>query len=196
MTRKQLMRIWPLVTKWVEGAELEIRVDYQGIIHWEDLEEDELPINNMAEFPDEYRIKQQKQQAMTREEAKIILPFVTALAEGRQIQTLDVNSGDWEDIDEITVDYFLSHQLDYRIKPEPTYRPFKDGAECLEEMQKHKPFSGVSDKASPNRKLVIIGGFDECISLSRDFLEGPINYDVAYRELDFADGTPFGMKDE
>lgn len=74
---------------------------------------------------------------MTREEAKNFLPFATALAEGRQIQTLDVNSGDWEDIDEITVDYFLSHHLDYRIKPEPTYRPFKNADECWKEMQKH-----------------------------------------------------------
>lgn len=134
---------------------------------------------------------------MTREEAKIFLPFVTALAEGRQIQTLDVNSGDWEDIDEITVDYFLSHHLDYRIKPEPSYRPFKDGAECWEEMYKHEPFGWLMDeKLSKERNLVITEVLDSSISLSRGFFEGTLNYDVAFGNLNFVDGMPFGMKEE
>lgn len=134
---------------------------------------------------------------MTREEAKIFLPFATALAEGRQIQTLDVNSGDWEDIDEITVDYFLSHHLDYRIKPEPSYRPFKDGAECWEEMQKHEPFGWARIKYNPANKAVGIAevnGFD--MFLSGYGLEDSINYVEAFNTLTFADGTPFGMKEE
>lgn len=134
---------------------------------------------------------------MTREEAKKFLPFITALAEGRQIQTLDVNSGDWEDIDEITVDYFLSHHLDYRIKPEPTYRPFKDGAECWKEMQEHEPFGWLMNKKlSKERNLVIIEVLDSSVTLSRVSFEGTLNYDVAFRNLNFVDGTPFGMKEE
>ena len=151
---------------------------------------------------------------MNRDEAKIILPFVTALAEGRQVQTLDFNEGDWTDIDEITVDYFLSHPLEYRIKPEPKYRPFKDGAECWEEMQKHDPFGWI--KAIPNEKY--IAKYYPC---SKD--NNPLYYQVqkvapAYIKYDdindvyeigeqdksykdvfgvmtFADGTPFGIKE-
>lgn len=59
MTKRQLMTIWPLIDKWLSGATLQIKVDERGVIHWENLEEDELPINNMAEFPEDYRVKPQ-----------------------------------------------------------------------------------------------------------------------------------------
>lgn len=131
---------------------------------------------------------------MNREEAKLILPFVTALAEGRQIQTLDVNEGDWEDIDEITVDYFLSHHLDYRIKPEPTYRPFKNAEECWNEMQKHQPFGWIKSKDdSTINKFMFIDSLDNNaanICTSSDF-----SYNKLTECYIFADGTPFGMEE-
>lgn len=57
MTKKQLMKIFPLIDKWLSGATLQIRVYDQGIIHWEDLEGDDLPVDDMAEFPEDYRVK-------------------------------------------------------------------------------------------------------------------------------------------
>ena len=131
---------------------------------------------------------------MNRDEAKLILPFVTALAEGRQIQTLDVNEGDWEDIDEITVDYFLSHHLDYRIKPEPTYRPFKNAEECWNEMQKHQPFGWIKSKDdSTINKFMFID------SLENNAANICTSSDFSYNKLTecyiFADGTPFGMEE-
>lgn len=131
---------------------------------------------------------------MNREEANLILPFVTALAEGRQIQTLDVNEGDWEDIDEITVDYFLSHHLDYRIKPEPTYRPFKNAEECWNEMQKHQPFGWIKSKDdSTINKFIFID------SLENNAANICTSSDFSYNKLTecyiFADGTPFGMEE-
>lgn len=131
---------------------------------------------------------------MNREEAELILPFVTALAEGRQIQTLDVNEGDWEDIDEITVDYFLSHHLDYRIKPEPTYRPFKNAEECWNEMQKHQPFGWIKSKDdSTINKFMFID------SLENNAANICTSSDFSYNKLTecyiFADGTPFGMEE-
>lgn len=133
---------------------------------------------------------------MNREEAKIILPFVTALAEGRQVQTLDFNEGDWTDIDEITVDYFLSHPLEYRIKPEPTYRPFRDGAECWETVQKDG-FDWVKIKGDPMNTSVGIAEVNECnVFLSGSRSEEPLDYKQAFNILTFLDGTPFGMKEE
>lgn len=133
---------------------------------------------------------------MNRDEAKIILPFVTALAEGRQVQTLDFNEGDWTDIDEITVDYFLSHPLEYRIKPEPTYRPFRDGAECWEVMQKQDAFGWVKLKNDPVNTHI---GVAEVRSGGL-YLSGPrsgvlFNFKEAFDALTFADNTPFGMKE-
>lgn len=131
---------------------------------------------------------------MTREEAKIYLPFVTALAEGRKIQTLDVNSGDWEDIDEITVDYFLSHHLDYRVKPEPTYRPFRNVSECWNEMQKHQPFGWLESQRNFFKIIHIddnsIGYGSACGVVLHS------NFDYLVKDMFFADGTPFGMEEE
>lgn len=133
---------------------------------------------------------------MNRDEAKIILPFVTALAEGRQVQTLDFNEGDWTDIDVITVDYFLSHPLEYRIKPESKYRPFKNAEECWEEMQKHKPFGWIKHKNDPVNTHI---GVAEVRSGGL-YLSGPrsgvlFNFKEAFDALTFADNTPFGMKE-
>lgn len=131
---------------------------------------------------------------MTREEAKNFLPFATALAEGRQIQTLDVNSGDWEDIDEITVDYFLSHHLDYRVKPEPTYRPFRNVSECWNEMQKHQPFGWLESQRNFFKIIHIddnsIGYGSACGVVLHS------NFDYLVKDMFFADGTPFGMEEE
>lgn len=135
---------------------------------------------------------------MNRDEAKIILPFVTALAEGRQFQILDTNNGDWTNIvDEITADFFLSHNLNIRIKPEPTYRPFKDGAECWEAMQKQDAFGWVKLKIDPLNMTIGIAEVNKCnVFLSGSLFEAPFDYKEAFEKLIFADGEPFGMKEE
>lgn len=129
---------------------------------------------------------------MNRDEAKIILPFVTALAEGRQFQILDTNNGDWTNIvDEITADFFLSHNLNIRIKPEPTYRPFKDGAECLEEMQKHQPFGWIKSGNLLSNIISIGAG----ITVHNGISNCGYSFKSAF-SMTFADGAPFGMKEE
>lgn len=135
---------------------------------------------------------------MIREEAKIILPFVTALTEGKTIQYCDDYEKDiWRDLENVNIPSILSRPKYYRIKPEPSYRPFKDGAECWEEMQKHEPFGWLMDeKLSKERNLVITEVLDSSITLSRVSFEGTLNYDVAFMNLNFVDGMPFGKKEE
>ena len=53
MTREDAKQILPLLQAWAEGETIQIKTD-DG---WEDLEKDELPIEDMAEFPEEYRLK-------------------------------------------------------------------------------------------------------------------------------------------
>ena len=75
---------------------------------------------------------------MTREEAKVFLPIIQAYAEGKTIQSRYVK-GDtslWYDDEDPSFD----DDLEYRIKPEPKFRPFNDEEECWQEMQKHQPF--------------------------------------------------------
>ena len=126
---------------------------------------------------------------ITREEAKEFLPIIQAFAEGKTIQVQE-NEGYWRDADVLHFNYDTCR---YRIKPEPKYRPFKDAEECWQEMQKHQPFGWVRYKMKP---IVIrsiaslydteIEPYDACTSSYKDALES----------FTFADGTPFGIKEE
>ena len=124
---------------------------------------------------------------ITREEAKEYLPIMQAFAEGKTIQYLD-DCGFWNDIKTcVSFDYNISC---YRIKPEPKYRPFKTQEECWEEMHKHPDFGWVTD-----------GYYKSTISVKSDSIVVTISsleYDFgkAYIHFTFADGTPFGIKEE
>ena len=115
---------------------------------------------------------------MTRKEAKEWLPIIQAWAEGKPIQ---FNSGSWIDI---TKDLYTSnYPSKYRIKPEPKYRPFKNQEECWNEMLKHQPFGWT--------KLIGETGYSLITDVDNDLL-----YSDAFKECTFADGTPFGIKEE
>ena len=113
---------------------------------------------------------------MTREEAKELQPIIQAYAEGKTIQFLTVK-GDWKDWDDPV---FLGG-YNFRIKPEQKYRPFKSQEECWQEMQKHHPFGWIKR----NGKYVGIS-----------MVSGDCSYDDHFKDVTFADGTPFGMKEK
>ena len=118
---------------------------------------------------------------MTREEAKILLPIIKAYAEGKAIESRCIK-GDkslWYDDEDPSFD----NDFEYRLKPESTYRPFKDAEECWNEMQKHQPIGWTK----------LIGEIE--YSFITD-VDDNINYSDAIKEYTFADGTPFGIKEE
>lgn len=100
-------------------------------------------VNRVPEF---YK-NQFKNQNMTREEAKEFYPFLQAFAEGRVIECRTKPSliegsdvpNDWTEMKEI--EYW--NNIEYRIKQEPKYRPFKNAEECWQEMLKHQPFGWI-----------------------------------------------------
>lgn len=134
---------------------------------------------------------------MTREELKEAMPILTAFVDGKTIQCYDHNTGTWVDDGEQlhTVSLYV-RPSDFRIKPEPTYRPFKDGAECWETVQK-EGFDWVKIKGDPTNLSVGIAVVNECdMFLSGAYSEKGIGYKEAFEKLTFVDGTPFGMKEE
>ena len=129
---------------------------------------------------------------MTREEAKELMPIIQAFAEGKAIESRCIK-GDkslWYDDEDPSFD----DDLEYRIKPEPTYRPFKDEEECWLEMQKHQPFGWVKDKKDGHHALITAVDDDTCgMSLNENAawsLSGIMDL------FTFADGVPFGVKEE
>ena len=131
---------------------------------------------------------------MTRDELKEAMPILTAFVEGKTIQSYDHNTGKWKDEREQlnTADLF-DWPSDCRIEPEQTYRPFKDGEECWETVQKDG-FDWVKIKGDPTNLSVGIAEVNESnVILSGSRSDEPLGYEEAFEKLTFVDGTPFGM---
>lgn len=126
---------------------------------------------------------------MNRTEIKSFLPILQAFAEGKEIESREEDK--WYRVLEICNEM---NPQDYRIKPEPKYRPFKDAEECWQEMQKHQPFGWVKDKKDGHHALITAVDDDTCgMSLNGNAawsLSGIMDL------FTFADGVPFGMKEE
>lgn len=126
---------------------------------------------------------------MNRSEAAKLLPIIKAFSEGKAIQSRCVK-GDkslWYDDD----DFSFDDDLEYRIKPEPKYRPFKDAEECWQEMLKHQTFGWVKSTLHGDYALV-----QRVTTLYVEINRNIIDYKDTMRDYTFADGTPFGVKVE
>lgn len=132
---------------------------------------------------------------MTKEEAKEYYPILQAFAEGKVIECRTKPSAvkgtsvpnDWTEMTEIE----FWNNTEYRIKPEPKYRPFKDAEECWGEMQKHQPFGWLKSKEN--------GYYSFITMLNNRFrLNGYDGwwFDETIKKFTFADGTTFGVKED
>lgn len=128
---------------------------------------------------------------MTREEAKKLLPIIQAFAEDKTIQVKGPDNR-WYDYKKKTCKLnFNSDPKDYRIKPEPKYRPFNNSEECWEEMQNHQPFGWVKNG---ELKFNIITIRTDGIIVSSGIDNNRYSYKTA-SQIKFIDGTPFGVKE-
>ena len=132
---------------------------------------------------------------MTREEAKELLPIIQAFAEGKAIQV-------WTNDTWVDEEYpcFFEELSQFRIKPEPKYRPFKSQEECWNEMLKHQPFGWVKSKVKGYFHLIGL------VQWSSELEDVMITFATSeqltrssrslFEDFIFADGTPFGVKEE
>ena len=114
---------------------------------------------------------------MTREEAKKMLPIIQAWIEGKTLEYYDDNTRKWQ---VVTKAIFITPNK-YRIKQEPKYRPFNTQDECWKEMQKHQPFGWIKKK----------GNYVNITLIPKES-----SYNLDLKNFTFADGTPFGIKEE
>lgn len=132
---------------------------------------------------------------MKREEVRKILPMLQAYAEGKVIETRTDPSvlkrkdtpNEWTEMKEI--EYW--NNVEYRIKPEPKFRPFKDAEECWAEMQKHQPFGWLKSKEN--------GYYSFITMLNYRFRLNGYNgwrFEDTINKFTFADGTTFGVKED
>ncbi len=131
---------------------------------------------------------------MTRENVKKALPILQAFTEGKMIQYK--NYAGWIDTDNtLAVGGVFSHPERYRIKPSPKYRPFKNADECWQEMQKHQPFGWVyTDEKKAYRNILSVDFAKMPLVLIPD--QGSFTLNDMFEYYTFADGKPFGVKEE
>ena len=119
------------------------------------------------------------------------IKVMQAYVEGKQIQYKDDEV--WIDIDDPDWDW---HNWEYRIKPEPNYRPFRDSEECWQEMQKHRPFGWIKDKNDGHYAMItkVNADFDK----KHIAISGINIWTLSETMCDytFADGEPFGINIE
>ena len=127
---------------------------------------------------------------MTREEAKELLPIIQAWAEGKTIEVYYGEDQGWHTM-VITNPKFELKPSQYRIKPEPKYRPFRNVEECWQEMQKHQPVGWIKD-TDTGGYIIISELDDEDIEISGN---NGWDYVGLMKFYTFADGTPFGLKE-
>ena len=132
---------------------------------------------------------------MDRNQAKEFYPILQAFSEGKVIECrtkisfiegLDVTN-DWKEMKEIE----FRNNTEYRIKPEPKYRPFANKEECWQEMQKHQPFGFMKFKDTESGYYMLTG---ISIGVGVGINDSLFSYDRVFDDYTFADGTPFGVK--
>lgn len=116
---------------------------------------------------------------MNRQQTKELLPIIQAFAEGKTIEFRNKSFKEWTEIDNPSFDPTITN---YRIKPEPKYRSFKDAEECWQEMLKHEPFGWVKYKEE-NKYTTYCNINDNC------------DFQADFEDFNFTDGTPFGIKE-
>ena len=127
---------------------------------------------------------------MTREQAKELLPIIQAFAEGKTLQyRVNRENNEWKDIDDPT---FNDVPSEYRIKSEPKYRPFKTNEECWNEMLKHQPVGWIKHSNS-----ICIVQSVLCNGILYFNMQGirSLKFEE-FEDVKFADGAPFGIKEE
>ena len=133
---------------------------------------------------------------MTREEARKAAEVMLAYANGEEIEIAYSNSS----YQTVTSPKFNWGKVEYRVKPKPTYRPFKDKEECWKEMNKHHPFGWVKSKDKGYFHLIGLVQFaseleDVMITFATSEQLARSSRSI-YENYIFADGTPFGIKEE
>lgn len=140
---------------------------------------------------------------MDRNQAKEFYPILQAYAEGKTIETrrkptADNNGvtkdgwfefNDWTEMKEL--EYWVN--VEYRIKPEPKFRPFANAEECWQEIRKHELFIKYKTIESSKDVYLIIQ------RIKTDGIETDVerlDFETAFEWFTFADGTPFGVKVE
>lgn len=131
---------------------------------------------------------------MTTEEIRDAAKVMEAYANGKKIQYLNGIDG-WVDT---SLPLFNWAKHFYRVKPELKCRPFKNQEECWNEMHKHPNFGWIKGNVTGEYKQIVrIYNYNAELIFNIGY-NGSADYspEMMFSSYTFADGTPFGIKEE
>ena len=146
---------------------------------------------------------------MRKEKIKQLVDVMQAYVNGKTIQYYEADlvykikhpgepnyNNKWVDVDEDHI--FKLDLYEYRIKPEPNYRPFKNAEECWQEMQKHQPFGWIKDKNDGHYSMVTTVDAAAGEGKKHIGISGGNIWALSETMCDynFADDTPFGINED
>lgn len=139
-----------------------------------------------------------KKQTMEKEKTENLIKIMQAFLEGETVEErvvlLDNRTAGWVTH---TGNDWNTTKYEYRIKPKPQYRPFKSADECWQEMLKHQPF-GYIHFADDNlyHNIIMLASEQGCQEAHTRIGNCTVRgLNEAFHICTFADGTPFGIKD-
>lgn len=126
------------------------------------------------------------------------MDIISAFAEGKTIQYKTV-TGVWCDLTEsegLPMGTLEEEPNNFRVKPEPKYRPFANAEECWTEMEKHQPFGWLKEEGKDNYRLIGTINNEGLLFVNHANNCKELSFLGAKKWLTFADGVPFGVKVE
>lgn len=121
---------------------------------------------------------------MNRQQVKELLPIIQAYAEGKQIEIKTKEGKSWSTLEEDDIQYLDFKKCDFRIKPEPKFRPFNNKEECWKEMLRHNPLGWFKDKKAKEFFTL------NCISDKDPKIK---TYEYLFNDCVFMDGSICGV---
>lgn len=129
---------------------------------------------------------------------KEMIGVMQAYERGEQIEMHSVgafNKDDWHDIDSPSWNW---DEIEYRVKPQPKYRPYKNAEEFLAAQKEHGMYLRPSIKAKYMIPITVSG---DIITLAFPLDSGNVytcrySYDDIFKDYKWQDGTPCGVKEE
>lgn len=127
---------------------------------------------------------------MSRTEAKHMSEVLKAYSEGKTVQYYNSLTKEWLDM----IDYSFSLSAsNYRIKPEPKFRPYKDAEEFLEAQKKHGLFLKLKEKFGHKNYTCPLEIFNNEVTLMRQGLYTYYTWNKLLEEYVWQDGCPTGI---
>lgn len=129
---------------------------------------------------------------MTKEETAECIKVMQAYTNGEIIEEKRFSFDPTEWVESIDPSWQW-YKFDYRIKPRPKYRPFKNAEECWQEMQKHQPFGWI--KIDGEYTNITKLDCKDSSFFAEELWHQICRDNVSENNITFADGAPFGIRE-